>query len=82
MNETKRSSLERATTMSRRGFVKAAAAAGAVGVAAGSMASTSSWFAPAKALAEPECLVTLGVIAVGALIFMVLSNKLVASDAE
>ncbi len=54
MNETKRSSLERATTMSRRGFVKAAAAAGAVGVAAGSMASTSSWFAPAKALAEPE----------------------------
>ncbi len=30
----------------------------------------------------PECLVTLGVIAVGVLIFMVLSNKLVASDAE
>ena len=52
MTETKRSSLASATTMSRRGFVKAAAAAGAVGVAAGSMASASSWFAPAQALAE------------------------------
>ena len=54
MNETKRSSLASATTMSRRGFVKAAAAAGAVSVAAGSMASANSWFAPAQALAEPE----------------------------
>ena len=30
----------------------------------------------------PECLVTLGVISVGVLIFMVLSNKLVAGDGE
>ena len=54
MNQTKRSSLASATTISRRGFVKAAAAAGAVGVAAGGMASASSWFAPKQALAEPE----------------------------
>ncbi|MBQ9043431.1 MAG: molybdopterin-dependent oxidoreductase [Eggerthellaceae bacterium] len=52
MNETKIGSLARATTMSRRGFVKAAAAAGAVGAAAGSMFSTSSWLKPAEAHAE------------------------------
>lgn len=54
MNETKRSSFAAATTMSRRGFVKTAAAVGAVGVAAGSMATAGSWLAPTQALAEPE----------------------------
>ena len=52
MNETKRSSFAAATTMSRRGSVKAAAAAGAVGVAAGGMATAGSWLAPTEALAE------------------------------
>ena len=54
MNETKRSSLASATTMSRRGFVKAAAAAGAVGIAAGSMSQAGSWLAPAQAHAESD----------------------------
>ncbi len=40
--------------LTRRGFFKGAAAAGALGVAAGGMASTSNWLAPAKALAETE----------------------------
>ncbi|WP_165252138.1 molybdopterin-dependent oxidoreductase [Adlercreutzia sp. ZJ304] len=53
MNETKRNSLANAT-MSRRGFVKAAAITGAVGAASGSMFSTSSWLAPTQALAEEQ----------------------------
>ena len=40
--------------VTRRGFVKGAAALGAIGVAAGGMGTTSSWLAPAKAYAEAE----------------------------
>ena len=54
MNETKHGSLARATEMSRRSFVKAAAATGAVAAASSGMFATSSWLAPAEALAEPE----------------------------
>ncbi len=54
MNETNRNSLAHATSMSRRSFVKAAAAVGAVGAAAGGMATAKSWLAPSQALAAPE----------------------------
>ena len=54
MIETNAGSLDGATTMSRRSFVKAAAVAGAVSAAAGGMATTGSWLAPAEAVAEPE----------------------------
>ncbi|WP_165170218.1 MULTISPECIES: molybdopterin-dependent oxidoreductase [unclassified Adlercreutzia] len=54
MNETKRSSLASATTMSRRGFMKAAAVAGAIGAASGGMFGAGSWFAPTTAHAESE----------------------------
>lgn len=40
--------------ITRRGFMKGAAAVGALGVAAGGMTATSNWFAPAKAYAEAE----------------------------
>lgn len=40
--------------ITRRGFVKGAAAMGALGAVAGSMAATSEWLAPAQAIAEPE----------------------------
>ncbi len=53
MNQTNARSLGGAT-MTRRSFVKAAAVAGAVGVTAGGMATTSSWLAPTQAVAEPE----------------------------
>ena len=42
------------TGMTRRSFMKGAAAAGALGIAAGGMATTANWLAPAQAVAEPE----------------------------
>ena len=44
----------------------------------GSMWATLGSYAPTPV----ECLVALGVISVGVLVFMVLSNKLVAGDAK
>ncbi len=40
--------------MTRRDFMKGAMAVGALGVAAGGMATTANWLAPATAVAEPE----------------------------
>ena len=45
-------------SLTRRTFVKGAVAAGALGVAAGGMATTANWLAPAQAVAEPEDKVT------------------------
>ena len=42
------------TGITRRGFMKGAAALGAIGMAAGGMSATSSWLAPAKAVAEVD----------------------------
>lgn len=42
------------TGITRRGFMKGAAALGAIGVAAGGMTATSSWLAPSKAFADVE----------------------------
>ena len=42
------------TALTRRSFVKGAAALGAIGAAAGGMASASGWLAPTSAAAEPE----------------------------
>ena len=40
--------------LSRRSFLKAAGATAAAGAAVGSMSTAESWFAPAKAVAQPE----------------------------
>lgn len=52
MTRSNARSLGGVTTMSRRGFVKTAAAAGAIGAVAGGMATASSWIAPIQAKAD------------------------------
>ena len=54
MNETKLRPHADSAILSRRGFMKGAATVGAIGMAAGGMASAKSWLAPATARAETE----------------------------
>ena len=42
------------TGITRRGFMKGAAAVGALGAVAGGMTATGGWLAPTQAVAEPE----------------------------
>ncbi len=54
MNGITQNSAVQTASVSRRSFMKAAAAVGTIGAAAGGMASANSWLAPAEAGAKPD----------------------------